>query len=95
VGSAFCHFVTLPSCETERHILSLNPALRVQKELQDIVTKASLSLAENGLDLVSVDQQRAFDVLFKSYVDRLSSVVTEKIGLPPTLYLQASTQLTS
>jgi hypothetical protein len=52
--------------------------------LQDIVTKASLSFAENGLDLDSVQQQRSFDVLFKIFVDRLSSI---EVANPPTFGL--------
>jgi hypothetical protein len=72
--------VALPSSETERHTRSLNPSLRFQSELQDTIAKASLSLAENGLDLVSSDQQRGFDLLYKSYVDRLATVSIEVTG---------------
>jgi hypothetical protein len=73
-GNGFCQFVSLPSFETEFALCNLEPSLRLQKDLQDIVTKASLSLAENGLDFLSVEQQCGFDITLKNYVDRLSSV---------------------
>jgi hypothetical protein len=55
--------------------------------LQDVVTKASLSFAENGLELNSVQQQRSFDVLFKTFIDRLSSI---EVVNSPTIGLSHS-----
>jgi transcriptional regulatory protein LEU3 len=67
--------VSLPFSQTETLLCNLDQSLRLQKDLQDIVTKASLSLAENGLDLDTVGQQRGFDLILKSYVDKLSFVI--------------------
>jgi len=46
--------------------------------LQDVVTKASTAFAENGLDLDSMQEQRSFNILFKTFVDSLSSIELEK-----------------
>jgi hypothetical protein len=52
----------------------MDSSLRLQKNLQNIITKASLSIGEVGLDLATAEQQRSFDLIFKIFVDRLSSI---------------------
>lgn len=73
-GNASLQFIATPSLENETRLSSLDSPLRLQSNLQDILTNASLALAENGLDLVTGEQQHSFDILFKSYVDKLSFV---------------------
>jgi hypothetical protein len=82
MGNSFGQIPTYFSQQSRRYVDALPPSLHLQLELSDILVRATIALASNGLDLNTQVQYLAFDGILQAYTNELDVCESRQAVLP-------------
>lgn len=56
---------------------NMSPRLKFEMKLQDVVSRCSIAVSQNGLTVMSPDQERSLDTLLSVFQSQIASVGLE------------------
>ncbi|KAK5554312.1 hypothetical protein LTR46_007510 [Exophiala xenobiotica] len=71
---------------------NMSPRLKFELKLQDVVTRGSIAVSQNGLRVMSAEQERSLDTLLNVFQAQIAGVGLEYASDLDRLYVQLSTQ---
>jgi len=71
---------------------NMSPRLKFELKLQDVVTRGSIAVSQNGLRVMSAEQERSLDTLLNVFQAQIAGVGLESASDLDRLYVQLSTQ---
>jgi len=87
MGNNFGQIPNYLSTETRNYVTALPSSLYFQIELQDIVARATVAIANNGLELSNEVQRLAFDRILGDYMTELELCESRQPVFLPREYL--------
>ncbi|KIW20829.1 hypothetical protein PV08_01407 [Exophiala spinifera] len=86
--------IDIPHDQEQKRTLfqSMNPKLQFELKLQDVVTRCSIAVSQNGVRTMSADQERSLDTLLGMFNAQIASVGLEYATDLDRLYVHLATQ---
>jgi hypothetical protein len=85
MGNSFGQIPTYSSRQAQHYVAALPSSLYLQMDLSDILVRATMAIANNGLDLTSQVQRVSFDGILQNYIDELSACESRQAHPLPLL----------
>jgi hypothetical protein len=96
-GQSPRNLVNLAQDPTQRQVLfdKIAPGLSLKLRCQELVTKCSEAVLENGVRAMTLDQERSLDILLRSYESQVDELELQTVaGLFPRQILYPFPSLT-
>lgn len=85
MGNSFGQIPTYFSQQTQHYVAALPPSLYLQMDVSDILVRATLAMASNGLDLSNHGQRVAFDGILQNFTNELCMCESRQTSPLPAL----------